>query len=308
MLNLYLPQRNEKGKLKRLGKAKWPPVPGTSRYKNYIKVWKTKLAGFYDIEYVIDGITHGVYIGINGDDTVIDRQLSQGKKFFFQFSAKQRSAVTDWILRGHDEGYISGPFPPDFPFPFKLHTSPLFVVPKPKFDEWRTIWHGSWKDNDCLQSLNELVNEQDKNVRYLSRKELAAMVLAAIGDKDEAWLLAGDAHDAYYRIPLHVSQYKYMGIKWLNKLWIFQSLQMGLSSACRTYTRFADAIEYAIVKENKDIMFEKDVQLLGHYLDDFVSAQPTLERAQIVFKSIGNTFSELNVPTKPEKMKLPMVR
>ena len=181
------------------------------------------------------------------------------------------------------------------------------MVPKPKFDEWRTIWHGSWKDNKCLQSLNELINDKDKRVRYLSKKQIAAMILAAVGDKKEAWLLAGDAHDAYYRIPLHVSQYKYMGIRWLKKIWIFQSLQMGLSSACRTYTRFADAIEYIIVNENKDIMFINDVQLLGHYLDDFLSAQPTLERAEIVFDSIEKTFSDLNVPTKLEKMKRPQI-
>ena len=44
---------------------------------------------------------------------------------------------------------------------------------------------------------------------------------------------------------------------------------MGLGSACRTYTLFADAIEYVIVKENVDMMFIDDVQMMGIILMTF---------------------------------------
>ena len=237
----------------------------------------------------------------------MDKHLSKSPHFFFPFTAKQRSAVTDWLLRGCKEGYIAGPYDQNFAFPFKLHVSPLFVIPKPKLDEWRTIWHGSWKNSPYLQSLNELISESEKHVRYISSTEIALMIYTAIGDGTEAYITAADAADAYYRAPIHPSQFKFMGMKWLNKMWVFMSLQMGLGSACRIYTRFADAIEYILVKENKDIMFLRGVQLLGHYLDDFLAVQPTLERAQRVYNAMETTFVDLNVPTKPSKMKTPQI-
>ena len=286
-------------------------MPATSRYKNFLKIWKTKLQGFYDAEFVINGVSHGFYLQLQGNEKFIDKRLGQAKRFFFPFTAKQKSAITDWLLQGVHEGYISGPFEKNFKFPFELHISPLFVVPKPKLDEWRTIWHGSWKDESCFSSLNELIDEKDKNVRYISTKEIARMLLVAIKQakelKQQAHLYALDAYHAYYSAPLHPCQYKYMGMQWLNQYWLFKSLQMGLGSACRTYTRFADAIEFVIVKENKEIMFLEDIQLMGHYLDDFFGAQPSLERATIAFNASINTFEELNVPTTPAKQKTPQV-
>ena len=123
----------------------------------------------------------------------------------------------------------------------------------------------------------------------------------------EAKLHALDAYHAYYSVPLHPSQCKYMGMQWLNKKWVFQGLQMGLRSACQTYTRFPDAIEYVIVKENVDIMFIEDVQMMGHYLDDFLGVQPSDELAHVAFEATISTFDVLNVPTAPDKRKTPQV-
>ena len=155
-------------------------MPATKRYENVIHIWKTKLEGFYDFDFVINGISHGVYIQLQGNEAFIDKHLGKAKKFYFFFTAKQKSAITNWLLQGLDEGYISGPYEQDFKFPFKLHVAPLFVVPKPKLDEWRTIWHGSWKDESCYSSLNELIHDKDKYVRYISTREIAKMVLASI--------------------------------------------------------------------------------------------------------------------------------
>ena len=272
-----------------------------------LKVWKTELKGFYDIEFVINCVSHGAYLQLHGDDDYIDAHLGKAKKFYLPFTAKQKDAITNWLVEGVTEGYIAGPYDKNFVFPFNLHISPLFVVPKPKLDEWRTIWHGSWKDESCFSSLNELIREEDKSVRYISSQEIAKMILVAIGDRKEAYLHGLDAHHAYYSVPLNPSEYKYMGMKWLNKVWVFQSLQMGLGSACRTYTRFADAIEFVIVKENVDIMFIDGVQMMGHYLDDFIGAQPTLERAYVAYNSSIATFEKLNVPASPKKRKPPQI-
>ena len=133
------------------------------------------------------------------------------------------------------------------------------------------------------------------------------MILTAIGTKKQAWMYAIDAHHAYYRVPLNPKEYKYMGMQWLGKLWVFQSLQMGLGSGCRTYTRFADAIEYIVVNENSEMMFINDVQMTGHYLDDFLGVQPSYERALKGYNATSDTFDALNVPTTPDKKKAPQV-
>ena len=65
---------------------------------------------------------------------------------------------------------------------------------------------------------------------------------------------------------------------------------MGLGSACRTYT---DAIEFVIVKENVDIMFINEIQMMCHYLDDFIGAQPTLKRAYVAYNSSIATLKSL---------------
>ena len=260
-------------------------------------MWKTQLAGFYDVEYIIDGITHGFYIGI--DDTIdnIDEKLCKDN-LYIELTNKQRDAITKWILKGHRKGYIVGPFDKDFVFPWPVHVSPLFVVPKPGNNNWRTIAHLSFTRYPWQYSVNDCILESEKTVKYITFKEIVHMMYNA---GKNAYMFAMDALDAYYRVPIHESQYKYMGIKWKKKLWLFISLQMGLASAPRIYTRFGDAVEYIVVKNNTNIAYINNVQSLRHYIDDYFGVACTYERAKQLYDQLRWWFDKLGIPTQDEK-------
>ena len=89
-----------------------------------------------------------------------------------------------------------------------------------------------------------------------------------------------------------------------NKLWMFTSLQMGLSSSHRIYTHFADAIEYICCKENSNLCFMNGLQMLRHYIDDFFGVCKTKNEAEILFKALYKLFKELGVPTRQDKCQL----
>lgn len=107
--------------------------------------------------------------------------------------------------------------------------------------------------------------------------------------------------DAYYRVPIHPDDYKYNGLKWLQKYWVFTSLQMGLSSSCNLYTEFADAIEWIIINRNREIAIKNDIQVLRHYLDDFFAACKSKKDALKLFHDLINILKQLGIPTREDK-------
>ena len=150
--------------------------------------------------------------------------------------------------------------------------------------------------------MNEIINPDFKPVKYISLKSLVELCQAA-GPKGYLFVL--DMMDAYWRVPIHPSQYKYNGLKWNNKLWVFTSLQMGLASAAQIYTKFADAITWMAINRNSDIAFNTGLQCLRHYLDDFFGACTTLEEANQIFNDLLELLQLLGIPTRPDKCSPP---
>ena len=230
----------------------------------------------------------------------MDSPENAGKKLcpgniFIPLANDEKHAITQWILKGVTRGYIAGPFDPSHEFGFNLHLSPLFVVRQP--NKLRPVAHLSYSKNGTV-SVNELVREAEKSVQYINFRELVTLIHAA---GEGAYLFIVDAEDAYYRVPIKQSMIKYMGLKWCKKLWIFLSLQMGLASACKIYTRFADAIEYIVVRKNQKYAFKNGIQLIRHYIDDFFGCHPDKETAKLLYKQLIKWFRRLGVPTRPDK-------
>ena len=242
-------------------------------------------------------MSNGFRIGFDPNKTKETDKIS-GDTTYIPLSGAEKQGVSDWIYKGTQKGFISGPFDLNYKFRFgKLFLAPVFVVPKPN-GTWRPIVHLSYRKWQAQYCVNDLLCEYMKTVQYIRFKEVVNLVNNA---GPGAFIFLIDAQDAYYRVPTHPDDWKFMGIKWARKLWVFRSLQMGCASSPKIYTDFADAVEYICVKRNKDTAFKNGIQQLRHYIDDFFGACATKEEADKLYKSVFNIFEELGIPTRLDK-------
>ena len=250
------------------------------------------------------GLSKGFRAGFNSNKLWNENLVSGVAK---QFVTEQEHVkhMREWLLKLLKKEHVAGPYDKNYVFPFgRLFLAPLFVIPKPN-NKWRTIVHLSFREKPYMYTINECLHEHMKTVQYVRFKEVVRLVSnAGVG----AWIFLIDAQDAYYRVPIHPGDWKYMGIEWDDKYWVFRSLQMGLSSSPRIYTSFADAVEYVCVKYNIDIAFLNGIQQLRHYIDDFFGALPRKRDAYRLYYALFTVFEILGIPTKWEKCTAPSQR
>ena len=110
-----------------------------------------------------------------------------------------------------------------------------------------------------------------------------------------AWLTSIDLKEAYYAIPLHEEDRKYICFQWNNKYYEFTCLPFGLSSAPWIYTKtlrpiFAD-------------FHSKGFSGFG-YIDDSFIISETFEESVKATKYLCEIFTKLGFRVHPEKSKL----
>ena len=247
---------------------------------------------YYDQEFVLNVLTSGAVLGVDEPPKTLATKLAPNK-FFVPMSKHQTNAVTDWLVDRVLSDGVAGPYEKD-ELSFAVHTVPIFTVPKPELYKYRIIQNFSYKFGQYL-SINDHIPHENSVLQYVSKLEIATM-MHAVGE--EGYAFSSDVEEAFYVIPLAPSEYPLMGFRWGGKLWIFKVLGMGISSSPRTFSRVADAIEFAIVKRNKEIAFQDDIQLIRHYADDFFGVAPNKATADKLFQSMQDTMVELNTPPK----------
>ena len=127
-----------------------------------MKTWKTELKNYAHKAYVLDGLTQGFRIGVDDKKTMDGASVSD-KPHYIPLTNKDKQGVTDWILKGLDKGFISGPYERNYKFPFgKLYIAPTFVVPK--LVGVRPIVNLSHRGL-CTYSVNDLICKYMKTVR-----------------------------------------------------------------------------------------------------------------------------------------------
>lgn len=245
----------------------------------------------------MNGIRFGFKMGVDSTKPLNDMLITHDP-IYIKLNFHEKQAITDWLLKGVSKGFICGPFDLHYKFPWQLHCSPMFVVPKPGFRKYRPIVHLSWKQFGYMYSINELLCEYMKTVQYISFREVVNLINNA---GKNAFIFLIDAQDAYYRVPIHPSDFKYNGLKWAKQFWVFLSLQMGLSSSPKIYTAFADAVEWMCVNKYKSIAFINDIQQLRHYIDDFFACCKDYATAKKLYDGLYNLMIELNIPTREDK-------
>ena len=260
-----------------------------------MSTWEEVTQDYYDRKYVLQVLKEGAKLGVDTEPALLATQLAPNK-FFVKLSKYQTRAVTNWLVDRVESGGVGGPFQDD-ELPFPVHTVPIFTVPKPELHKYRVIQDFSYKYGQ-FTSINDHIPPEHTILQYISKYDIARM-MQVVGP--DGYAFSADVAEAFYVIPLAPSEYPLMGFKWGGKLWIFKVLGMGVASSPRTFSRVADAIEYAIVKRNKEVAFIDNVQLIRHYADDFFGVASDKATADKVFSSMIQTMSDLNTPAKVAK-------
>ncbi len=239
--------------------------------------WKKKLASHPSQSfqnYILNGIKHGFRIG-----------YSHGKPHNYQhnFADKDtatQNAVTDWIFKGVQEGYILGPFKKD-EVPIKnVVISPMGTVPKNKHtpeDGLKRPIHNlsapKRKPGRTVRglSVNDSLKKHMTTVTYPTFKKTVRLV-HAVGPDGAIWII--DMSKAFLRIPTHQSDWWLLGLEWQGYIFIIVCLPFGLASAPKIYTAFADALEWIMQKDPSIWTSETGIKLILHYLDDYFAGHP----------------------------------
>ena len=265
------------------------------RWKNALQGLEKENEELYN--WAIDILTHGtpIYRSEGAPEPV-------SAKRNLPVTNKDTKAITEWIESLLDSRYALGPFATieqaEKHVMGHLTISPLFAVPKSD-GRVRPVHHLSYgRDADPCISVNSEIEPEWATVKYVTFKEICEVILA-IGANGYVWGL--DLKDAYLQVLLRRADWRFMGAKWKGMYIILNCLMFGLASAPRIYTRFADAIEWAIIHRDEKLFYASAVQLIRHYLDDFFGGHTQRSVAQKQFQYALDTLDYLGVPVNRAK-------
>ena len=208
-------------------------------------------------------------------------------------------------------GYFIGPFKDGEPLPEWVlkGKEPLFNA---SFGKWETKHDGTEKLrilfdlSNGKRSFNDCIDDDEKKVVYITIID----VINRIIDCDLKWLWAIDALEAYYRVPIQQKFIPFLGVKLCGLIFFFTCLVMGMASACKLYTEFADVVCWIISNNHKELFKWREEKeyginrvhdLLMHYIDDFIGGAQTEEMAWKQFNAVRAWWKRLNIPTQDKK-------
>ena len=183
-------------------------------------------------QFFVNGFSYGFHVGF-----VRNRHASQSPNL--KGALKQPQAVRSKLLKELEAGRIRGPFPhPPFP---EFICSPLGIVPKKVPSEFRLIQHLSYP---CGSSVNDHIPEESSSVCHATISE-AITVIKTLGAG--CFMAKTDIKSAFRIIPIHLSDFPLLGMKWDNQFYYDVCLPMGLSSSCAIFEAFSSSLEWISV-------------------------------------------------------------
>ena len=153
--------------------------------------------------------------------------------------------------------------------------SNIFLRPKP---------NGKFRMIVDLSNLNENVT---KNHFKMDHLDVATDMMF-----ENAWFTSIDLKDAYYSLPIHELDQKYLVFQWENKFYRFTSLPFGLSSAPWVFTK--------TLKPIFSQFHEEGFSGFGYIDDSFIIAE-TYDEAIQATQFLCNSFKELGFKINEEK-------
>ena len=255
-----------------------------------LEVWAKELDSHPDIQFrdfILTGIERGFKIGFDARSIVFKSARRN------MVSAFDHSEVIDEYLAGEKAMGRVGSVA-NYPFVAShCHTSPFGVIPKKsKPGKWRLIVDLSSPDG---HSVNDGIDKELCGLSYVSVDDVVECILST---GTGALMAKVDIKQAYRNVPVHPDDRCLLGMVWRDEILVDKVLPFGLRSAPLIFSALADAIQW--------IIQQRGVELLFHYLDDYITiGPPQSDLCQHNLKVVKDTCDQLGVPIEADKTEGP---
>lgn len=227
------------------------------------------------------------------------------------------------LIKWHTRGYVFGPVTANWVRLNKGVVHHFFDVPKG--EKVRPILNLS-DTHSIGYSLNDKVKAANYSVEYIQQLEIIEM-LQALGKG--AYLWAKDLEWGYNNLPIWHKHVPKLCLSFDGRLYCYQVLPMGLSSACMLFTEFMHFPLWAIKNQDKKLFYitvpedsvildhfgsTADVKhhdgkvtlaVVTHYLDDILGGHRTLEGARRQCTIVDKILKFLGLAAQESKNKPP---
>ena len=210
------------------------------------------------------------------------------------------------LIERLDKNYVMGPYASESELPEILENPTIwgqFFKNEDKIKDGKLILKRrlltDFSDESMGVSFNDCLTQAEKTTAYPTIPHLCKWIL----DNNMVWLWSMDAYEAYYRVPVRKQFMRHLGFRCVGFLFFFTCLVMGMASACKLYTEFADIVCWIIIHNSADIFKSLITQqvLLKHYIDDFIGGAPMKTKAQLQFRTVKTNWNALGIPANDLK-------
>lgn len=246
---------------------------------------KSLLIKYNKSQELVVGFSSGFSLGISGEIIpAIDTPENH------KSARESPGLVLDKLVKEINKGRIAGPFN-QLPFP-DLIISPLGLIPKKEPGKYRLIHNLSYPEGN---SVNSLIPQEFSAVQYETIEHAIDLVR---GFGKGCLMAKADIEDAFRLLPIHPSQYKYLGFLWDKQYYFDKCLPMGCSSSCQLFEKLSCALQWYMTHHHQASM--------SHLLDDFFFAGPPLSsKCKVDLEMFFKITEYLGIPIKHEKTQWP---
>jgi hypothetical protein len=169
--------------------------------------------------------------------------------------------------------------------------SPICVFPKPGTNKFRMIFNLSEPHG---VSVNANVPDSAKSVEYCSVDDVAKWLLKHDPHR-EMYMAKADLTDAYRMVPVKKDEWKFLGMRVGNDIYIDRCLPMGASSSCQIFQRISDALAWMA-----RATCHSDCHIFN-YLDDFLFLAAGEDGCNRALDHFVRMCGQLKVPISTKK-------
>ena len=254
-----------------------------------VSAWREALRGHYDqtlAHYIVRGLNEGFRIGFDRSHSLVSTKRN------LPSATEQEEVFAKYLEKEVTLGRIIGPFQPSS----EWHINRVGVIPKGHTPgKWRMITDLS---HPPAASVNDGIDRELCTLSYVTVEQVARKV-SRLGKG--ALLAKVDIESAYRLVPIHPDDRPLLSIQWKKDVYVDAMLPFGLRSAPKIFTAIADALEW--------IVRQRGVELVEHYLDDYILMGGPHDRScQHGLDVFVSTCAELGVPLAEHKQEGPCTR